>query len=480
MRVAAADLGATSGRIVTVDLTDNGPLLDEVSRFRYVSEQNEEGRWQWPIDTIYASVLDGLAEAATRGAQSWAVDSWGVDFGVVQPAAPLGTHVGPVYSYRDPFHGRGVSIVEERITWPDLYNTCGIARMPINTVYQLAAENAARLSDNTVLLHMPDLIGYWATGVLANDVTQASTSSLVDVRTRQWSPSVLHALGFPASNFLPLSEPGLIRGESLDPRLGRMLLVGAPTHDTASAFVGTPLVDRNEALILSLGTWALIGVEATDIVPTQAARDLNLTHELGVDGTVRFLSNLQGMWLLEECRRWWAQQDGVSPDLADLIEAARISTPWKYALDSEAPELAEPGQSPITLANWITSTGEVSEWYGDRGAVVRSILEAIVVRVAQRAREIEVVLGKPRATLHVVGGGSRIPMLMQWLADATGKEVIAGPVEAAAVGNAVIQWQAHGQLRGVEEGRSLIRLMPEIRRYFPEGSMEPWRAAEHR
>jgi sugar (pentulose or hexulose) kinase len=186
------------------------------------------------------------------------------------------------------------------------------------------------------------------------------------------------------------------------------------------------------------------------------------------------------MWLLEECRRWWAQQDGVSPDLADLIEDARISTPWKYALDSEAPELAEPGQSPITLANWITSTGEVSEWYGDRGAVVRSILEAIVVRVAQRAREIEVVLGKPRATLHVVGGGSRIPMLMQWLADATGKEVIAGPVEAAAVGNAVIQWQAHGQLRGVEEGRSLIRLMPEIRRYFPEGSMEPWRAAEHR
>jgi rhamnulokinase len=350
--------------------------------------------------------------------------------------------------------------------------------MSINTIYQLAAEHAARLSDDTVLLHVPDLIGYWATGVLANDVTQASTSSLVDVRTRQWSPSVLHALGFPASNFLPLSEPGTIRGESLDPRLGRMVLVGAPTHDTASAFVGTPLIDPDQALILSLGTWALIGVEAIGIVPTEAARELNLTHELGADGTVRFLSNLQGMWLLEECRRWWAQQDGVSPDLADLMEAARISTAWKFALDSEAPELAEPGQSPITLAQWITTTGEVSDWYSDRGAVVRSILEAIVVRVAQRAREIEAVLGSPRHTLHVVGGGSRIPMLMQWLADATGKEVIAGPVEAAAVGNAVIQWQAHGQLSGVEQGRTLIRQMPEIRRYYPENSSEPWRAAE--
>jgi rhamnulokinase len=248
-----------------------------------------------------------------------------------------------------------------------------------------------------------------------------------------------------------------------------MDLVGVASHDTASAFAGTPVADRDRALILSLGTWALIGAEVDHAEPGELARAANITHELGIDETVRVLGNVCGMWLFEECRRDWARQDGKDPSVSDLVDAALREPPRQAIFDVDTPALAAPGQSERTIAALL-----VGGHAGTRGAVVRSLLESLVVRLADREREIERVLGVPRPVLHVVGGASRIAPLMQWLADASGRTVVAGPVEATAIGNALVQWRTTGAVRDLAAARSIIGRMPQIRTFEPRGDQDAW------
>jgi rhamnulokinase len=261
-------------------------------------------------------------------------------------------------------------------------------------------------------------------------------------------------------------DPGS-SGEAVDPG-SRPAADRCRTHDTASAFVGTP-VPIATALILSLGTWALIGAEATGVTPTDESRRLNVTHELGVDGTVRLLRNVCGMWLLEECRRAWALEDGVDPSVPDLLSEAERAPAFAAILDVDHPALARPGQSPRTIEPHV-----VGSWTGTKGAVVRTILESLVARLATRADEIETLLGTHRPVIHVVGGASRMALVMQWLADATGKRVVAGPVEATALGNAVVQWRTRGVVADLADARAAIARMPEIRTFEPIGSRQPW------
>lgn len=479
MKVAAADLGATSGRVVVADLTSSGPALTEVARFRNGAVQ-ADGLWTWPIRELYDHVVNGVAQARELGASSWGIDTWGVDYGVVRLDEPLGALAGPVVSHRDARHVGGVHIVRERIPWAEHYAISGIQHMDFNTAYQLAADDSGRLVEGATLLLVPDLLGYWATGVASCEVTDASTTGMVDPRTRQWSPELIDALGLPPSAFLELREPGAVVSESIEARVGGLPLVRVASHDTASAFLGAPVEDRDLALILSLGTWALIGAEVVGAEPDDHRRSLNLTHELGADGTVRLLRNVAGMWLLEECRRTWAREDGAEPDLPSLLAAADAAAPFTAVFDVDARPLEHPGQSPATIAPHLVTTMAPDAWAIDRGAVVRAILESLVIRLVRRASEIEGVLGLPRPTLHVVGGATRIPMLMQWLADATGKTVVAGPVEATAIGNALVQWQALGVIASVGEGRSIVSSMQEIRTYLPTGSSAAWQAAAQR
>ncbi len=464
--VAAVDIGATSGRVVLAELASDGPHLTEVSRFPNRLRQDDEA-WTWDVLGLERSMLDGLAAAADQGARSWGVDTWAVDYGVVQ----AGRLVGPVRAYRDPRHQRGIAVVRQRLPWAELYDISGIQDMTINTIYQIAADDPQRLVEGTTFLLMPDLLSYRATGVLATDITNASSTGMIDVRARQWSRRVLDALGVPASAFLAPDEPGGVRGEAFDPRLRGLPLIGVATHDTASAFVGTPVGDRDQALILSLGTWALIGVEAIGLTPNERSRELNVTHELGVDGTIRFLRNVSGMWLLEECRRAWAIEDGVEPSVPDLLAAAASAPPMATVFDVDSPALAAPGQSAASLTAHVV--GPVPQ---TRGAVVRTILESLVSRLAERVEQIEDVLGAERPVLHVVGGASRMSPVMQWLADATGKQVVAGPVEATALGNAAVQWRTLGAVADLAEARAAIAGMPEIVRYEPIGSRLAWRA----
>lgn len=461
-KVAAVDIGATSGRVMLAGLTDTGPTLQEVRRFpNQPREQN--GRWAWDIGALRDEVRAGTLAARDLGAMSLGIDTWAVDYGVVRD----GTIIGPVGAYRDPRHAAGIGIVDARIDWSVLYAATGIQRMPINTIYQIAMDDPQRLTAGSTFLMVPDLLTWIFTGAMATDVTNASSTGMVDPRTRQWSDAVLDALGVDRACFLATDEPGTIRG-AFD-GLSDLPLIGVATHDTASAFAGAPIEDRDTALILSLGTWALIGAETVDAVPDARAEALNVTHELGVDGTVRLLRNVCGMWLLEECRRHWAAQDGFEPDVPLLLRAAADAPAFAAAFDVDAPGLAAPGQGPHTIERHL-----VGAWDGSRGAVVRAILESMVARIAVRAHEIAGLLGGRRATLHVVGGASRMDMVMQWLADATGMRVVAGPVEATALGNAAVQWRALGAVSGLAQARAAIATLPEIRVFEPVGNHASW------
>jgi rhamnulokinase len=460
--VAAVDIGATSGRVMVASLTDAGPVLNEAARFPNHPHQSS-GRWAWDIDALHREVTAGVARAAQLGARAWGIDTWAVDYGVLRS----GSLVGPVRAYRDPGHEAGMAIVDARIPWSELYRITGIQRMPINTVYQIAADDPQRLIAGATFLMVPDLLAHLATGCLATDVTNASSTGLVDPRTRQWAPAVIEALGLERTCFLDTDEPGQVRGETGS--VGGLPLIGVATHDTASAFAGAPVRDREQALILSLGTWALIGAEVVGAVPDDRARAMNVTHELGVDGTVRLLRNVSGMWLLEECRRAWTRADGVEPDIPALLSAAAEAAAFAAILDVDAADLAAPGQDPSTVERHL-----VGQWDGSRGSVVRVILESVVARIAQRVRQIDELLGGERPILHVVGGASRMDMVMQWLADATGKQVLAGPVEATALGNAAVQWRTLGAVSSLDEARSLIAGLPEIRAFEPIGNHASW------
>lgn len=463
--VAAVDLGATSGRVVLATYRDGAVSLEEITRFPNHPTQ-VEGRWVWDTEALLAATVEGLAAGVARGAASFGIDTWGVDYGVIREGVPW----GPVRAYRDPINERGLGIVEAAIPWHRLYSLCGIQRMAINTIYQVAVDDPQRLVEGSTFLPVPDLVGYLITGVAGTDVTHASTSSMVSTGARGWAPEVLDALDLPRSAFLAPDEPGTVRGPARIDGLAGLPHISIGAHDTASAYAGTPIVDRDRALVLSLGTWALIGAECVDVLPTEAARELNVTHELGVDGTVRVLRNVTGMWLLEECRRAWGEADGEPPGVMDLVDAATRAPAFAGILDVDTPALGAPGQSPETLAPHIRGS-----WDGSRGGLTRILLESLVARTAERAREITGLLGGQRDVLHVVGGASRITPVMQWLADATDMRVVAGPTEATALGNAIMQWRALGAVSTLSEARRAISALPEIRQFEPSGTVGDWR-----
>ena len=439
-------------------LGEQGISLDEVLRFP--NHPVHDGRhWVWDLDALCTSISEGLDLAQAAGCVSFGIDTWAVDFGVVSD----GVLAGPVLAYRDPVHAAGIELVHERISRERLYSISGIQELPFNSVYQLAAR-PDRLREG-VLLMMPDLLGWRLTGALACDITNASSTGLIDPRTRTWSPEALAGLDLPATSFLAPDEPGELRGRSHS----GLPLIGVATHDTASAFIGAPIRDRNRALVLSLGTWALIGAEIESAVPTEAARAINVTHELGVDGTVRVLANVCGTWLLEECRRDWSVVDGREIAMTELIALAEIEPAFTGILDVDDPALIEPGRTAQDIAQRVIGSAPRS-----RGALIRIICESMIARIAERAAQIEGLLGTRRDVLHVVGGASRIDFVMQGLADATGIRVIAGPVEATALGNAAVQWRAHGNVSTIAEVRALIAEMPELRTFEPSGTSATW------
>lgn len=498
----AVDLGASSGRVVAGRVVDGVVRAEEVARFanRPVtvptvpgSRGGEPGVLHWDVLDLWREVLDGIAAAGRTGTvRSVGVDTWAVDYGLLGADGAL---LGSPVHYRD---ARTDGLADEFFAQMDPaahYRVTGAQVQPFNTVFQLLAEaRGSRFAAGQRLLLMPDLIGAWLGGSPVAEVTNASTTGLLDVRTRTWSPEVLGVLeqmvGRDVGALLgPVVEPGTVVGEVTTGAPGpgsgvglagvggaRVVTVGS--HDTASAVVAVPMADPATAAYISSGTWSLVGLELDTPVLAESSRRANHTNELGVDGTVRYLKNVAGMWLLSESQRTWRGR-GESADLAGLLSAAARAEPLRTVVDVTDESLVPPGDMPARIAALARASGEPVP--GDPGETVRCILDSLALAYRRTLRELADAAGREVRTLHVVGGGSRNELLCRLTADATGLPVLAGPAEGAALGNLLVQARADGALHGdLGALRRVARMSSEVIRWEPSGSRTDWDAAESR
>lgn len=446
---AAVDLGADSGRVVLGRLVDGSVSLEVVHRFANRPLRLPDGL-HWNFLSLFANTLEGLARAAaTAPLAGIGVDAWGVDYALLDHA----NHVlGLPFHYRDSRTQGMIDRVHERVSREELYAVTGIQTMPINTVFQLMAERdgrAAAVAERLALV--PDLFGLWLTGELANEVTAASTTGLLDARSGTWARELISRLGLPEAPFAgdPVA-PGTLLGPLL--RLHGDV-VGAATevpvwtvaaHDTASAFVAAPLRGPREA-VLSSGTWSLLGLEVSAPFLGADAAALNLTNERGLDETIRLLRNVMGLWLLQECRRCWQLAGGPS-DYDELHALARSARPDVALFDPDDGALLTPGDMPAEIARLCQAGGQPPP--AGRGETVRSILVSLACKYRLVLERLELVTRSTVDALRVVGGGVRNELLCQMTADLTGLPVFAGPEEATALGNVLVQARAAGALGG--------------------------------
>ena len=462
--VAAVDLGATSGRVV---LGRVGPGVLEVTavhRFPNDAVRTPDGL-HWNLLELYRQILLGLSKALERAPEllSVGIDSWAVDYGLTDG----NRLVGNPFHYRDKRTAAGVRRVHRVVDHASLYARNGLQFQPFNTLYQLAVEQAAgQLVPGRTVLLLPDLLTSWLTGIRVAERTNASTTGLADLRSGAWDTDLMARLDLPPQLFPPLVDPGTVVG-TLTPAVVEevgatrpVAVVTVGSHDTASAVVAAPMTGRHAAYISS-GTWSLVGVELDEPVLGEASRRANFTHERGVDGRIRYLRNVMGLWLLSESIRTWRRQ-GREHDLAVLLEQARTVAGPVPVFDVNDPCLLPPGDMPARIATLCRAGPEPAP----DGPVlfVRSIVESLALAYAEAVDTAERLSGVTVQTVHVLGGGSQNVLLCQLTADRTGRRVLAGPVEATAIGNVLIQARTAGLVSGsLEDLRALVaRTFPPV------------------
>ncbi|TBN58255.1 rhamnulokinase [Glaciihabitans arcticus] len=449
--VAAVDLGATSGRVMLGYVGHNELRLVPVSRFPNGPVETPDGL-HWNITGLYEHALAGLTTAAAQEPElvSVGVDSWAVDYALLN----AGRALGEPFHYRDARTATGVAAVHERVAASELYASTGLQHLPFNTVFQLAEDaQAGRLAAADSFLLVPDLLGFWLTGTAVAERSNASTTGLFNATTGEWDDDLIRRVGLPRSIFPTLIDAGARLG-GLRPELAAR--VGTPnlqvttvgSHDTASAIVAIPAADTDFAYI-SCGTWSLVGVELEKPILSEASRAANFTNEGGVDGRVRYLRNVMGLWLLSETVRLW------NGDLTQLLEQAAAYDGPVAIFDPDDERFLPPGDMPARIAAWCEENGIAAP--GSRPALVRSILESLAAAYARTIDTARALSGATVNTVHLVGGGSQNALLCQLTADATGIPVVAGPVEATAIGNVLVQARAAGIVSGdLETLRALV------------------------
>ena len=503
--MAAVDLGASGGRVIAGRVSGSSVELHEVSRF-----PNEpvrvSGTLYWDILGLYRSVCSGLAAAAAAfPLASAGIDTWGVDYGLLDATGAL---VGNPVHYRD----SRTDDVTVPVSAETLYGVTGIQHLPINTIYQLAAAaDTPALAAARTLLLIPDLMAYWLTGSAGAEVTNASTTGLLDVTTRAWALALMERTGIPAGLFPPLRQPGerigpitigasagggSAGGRLADDRGAPLALVAVGSHDTASAVVAVPASGSRFAYISS-GTWSLVGLELDAPVLSEESRLANFTNEAGVDGTVRYLRNVTGLWLLQECLRTWgltAESDAGraagpgepvragGPDLGSLLAAAASEKPLRFVVDADDPAFLPPGDMPARIVAWLSARDLPAP--AERAQIVRCILDSLALAYRRALLAAQALSGQHADVIHIVGGGSRNDLLCQLTADATGLPVIAGPAEATALGNVLVQARALGAAPSTLAGmRALLRSCLQLRTFSPaarDGHRQAWENAAAR
>lgn len=458
----AVDLGAGSGRVFLAAFDDTALLLEEVRRFRYPPVRSA-GHLRWDLPAIFAEIEQGLREAAAcarelgREIRSVGVDCWGVDYGLIDAEGQL---VELPVCYRDERTEGTMEQVFARVPRADIFERTGIQFMSFNTLFQLETHMREGLEGDTLLL-IPDLINFYLTGKRVAEYTNATTTQMVNASTRQWDYELLNRLGLPVNVLPEIISPGTNLGP-IRAELGIDAHVVAPaTHDTGSAIAGAPI--RDGWAYISSGTWSLVGVERDEVLINDWVARHNFTNEGGAFGTIRFLKNVMGLWLLESCRKEWAvDYDALLSTVATIEHYPALIFP-----DDE--RFFNPPSMLEAIATQLAETGQ--EMPQDPAGIAKVILDSLAFRYASVLRKIEALTSRQISGVQIIGGGSQNCYLNQATANATGLPVFAGPVEATVIGNVSVQAIADGRFASLTEARQYVAQNVQAQQFTPESSV---------
>jgi len=458
MNYIAIDLGAESGRLILGSLDHEQLTLSELSRFPNTPIRSGESL-QWDIQKLWDNIASGLVAIEIHSIDGISVDSWGVDYVLIDSAGQL---IDPTYHYRDPRTKAAVDRFLNEVSWHKIFAETGIQLMPINTLFQLASESRERLKSAHRLLGIADAFNYWLGGEACVEESLASTFQLYNPVTRDWSDLLLKQLDLP-KQALPRVVPSGTAIGTISPKLKTEALSGAKiiatcSHDTGAAVAAVPADPATKWAYLSSGTWSLMGVERETPVINDLARELNFTNEIGYCSSIRLLKNISGLWLLQECRRIWGQFDYV-----ELTALAANEVSFRSIINPADPRFLAPANMPDTIAAFCRDTDQPMP--ETPGQYTRCIFESLALLYRHTLLQLGKLTGERIEVLHVVGGGSKNQLLNQFTADACQIDVLAGPVEATALGNVIIQAMTLGEIPNLAAARALIRKNFEIVRY---------------
>lgn len=467
-KMLAIDLGASSGRGIIGGFNGKTITLDEIHRFPNDPVHAAGGFWWDTLRLLHEIKTAILNSTHDGGVETIGIDTWGVDYGYLDKTGAL---LSNPYHYRDSRTDNIAQDVFKTLPWEELYGTTGIQHMNFNTVYQLAADLRDRpwvVENADKLLLMPDLLGYFLTGEKRSEYTIASTGALLDAKTRDFAFDMLEKLGIRRSLFCPITEPGAELGILLpgvkEETGSSAKVINIASHDTASAVLSVP-AEGEDFLYISSGTWSLMGIESKVPVISDESRKYGFTNEGGAFGTYRILKNIMGLWLEQESRRQW-KREGITVSFDELSAMALASKPLQSLINPDDEMFSPAGDMPGRIREYCRKTGQhVPE---NMGEIVRCIFESLAFRYRWTAEKLEALTGRKYPVINIVGGGTKEEMLSQFAADASGRTVCAGPVEATALGNISMQLIAAGELANLQQARDVIRSSFEIKTYQPD------------
>ena len=474
----AFDLGATSGRTLLGTLRDGRVEVEELTRFGN-GIIAVGGKYYWNILGLYEHIVEGLTVCAKRGIRpdSVGIDTWGVD---VVPIGSDGSILGNPRAYRDPYTNGAPEEFFKKIPRDEVYNRTGIQVMNFNTLFQIYAavkEGYAPVMQAERLLFIPDALSYMLTGKQICEYTIASTSQALNPRTLQWDGDLLAAAGVKGDILIEPTLPGCVIGKlnatlAVQTGIGEVDVVAVAGHDTASAVMAVPVEGENFAY-LSSGTWSLMGIETRMPIITEESMLQNFTNEGGVEGTTRFLKNICGMWILEQCRKEWSRQ-GKEYSYPEIVAMAQSAEPFQCFINPDEAAFANPESMLGAIVSFCSRTCQQAPKSDSQ--IVRTIFESLALRYRQVLEILESMAPFAIDTLHIIGGGAKNALLNQYTANATGKRVVAGPSEATAIGNIMMQAVGAGVVASVAEARKIIRNSIATEEFTPQSS-EAWNEA---
>jgi len=491
----AVDLGAESGRVMLGSVSAERLVLEEIHRFGN-GPIEEAGSLRWDFERLLGEVKTGIGKATKAArAQVWGigVDSWGVDFGLLDADGKL---IENPYHYRDSQTNGMMEKTFKLMSSPreigrtkqgcktsdesnisrgkrEIYDNTGVQFMQFNSLYQLLAmrtNNSVALAKAKTLIFIADLFSYFLCGKIFAEYSLASTSQFMDMRTGQWSKEVLDRLSLPTNIMPKIIAPGTVVGQ-LTGEIGRKLgcgpvpVIAIGSHDTASAVVAVPAAGDANWAYLSSGTWSLMGIEAPQAIVNDKTFEYSFTNEGGVENTIRLLKNIMGLWLIQECRRQW-QREGADLSYAEMAAMAEEAKPFARRIDVDCSAFLAPGDMPKRINEHLAATKQKP--IQDKGQMIRAILESLALKYRRVFEALEDVAGHTIDVLHIVGGGIQNELLCQFTASALGKRVVTGPVEATAIGNILMQAKAARQIKTLAEARQIVRNSFELKEYQPQ------------